>query len=408
MSCRNLQYIINILIFLFFSIIITIKNSYYIAPLGLVIISLIYITINFKKIKIDKPTKYYIFSAVAYYLVALIVALINKDTIPSSFKADHFLLLSIPVLLLLARYSINLHIITIIFPISCIIYGITAIYNIFVLDIYRAFSFIHFIPAGAIIMTMVLFCITLGLNALHQKKMLLGCFTILAAIIGLIGNILTGSRGTWLIFPVAILLLIAIYGKSLKRYIPIISSALLSLIVIASFIPQSGIQERYKAAVSDITQYIDGTNKETSIGMRFELWKSALDGIREKPLLGWGKQGMIEKRIQQSTEDEFPSTLDEYPHTHNQFLEQTFYRGIIGLIVLIVFIYTILSHFIRSYKTTLSSEKKVIALLGIINIMAMLSFSLSDALLRGKEYAMFFYISNILFYAMLAQSVVVD
>lgn len=400
MPINRLSSIINLFLFLFFITVITIKNAYYIAPLILVLIAIVYLITHYKTIYIDKSVKYYIVAALTYYVISLLVAIINHDSIPHSFKADHFLLLSIPLLLFFIQYKPSLKVLSLAFATAAILAGLLAIYNKFFLGIERAFESIHPIPVAAVIMTLVLYCITLGLYFLKQGSRKIASFLIIAAIIGLVGNILTGSRSTWLIFPVAIILLFWVYAKSLKRFMIPFSFGLISLIVIASLIPQSGIQQRYQAAVSDITQYFDGTKKETSIGMRFELWRSALDGIKEKPLLGWGKDGMDEKRLQQSTEDKYPEIIKNFPHTHNLFLEQTFYRGFIGLFVLILLLYVISNYFITTYRNSSNEKKKVIAFLGIINILSLLSFSLSDALLRGKEYAMFFYISNIIFYAM--------
>ncbi|KGQ33299.1 O-antigen ligase [Gallibacterium genomosp. 2] len=400
MLIDRLSPIINLFIFLFFITVITIKNAYYIAPLILVLIAIVYLITHYKTIYIDKSVKYYIVAALAYYAVSLLVAIINHDSIPHSFKPDHFLLLSIPLLLLFIQYKPSLKGLSLTFATAAILSGLLAIYNKFFLGIERAFESIHPIPVAAVIMTLVLYCITLAFYFLRQGNIKIASFLLIAATIGLAGNILTGSRGTWLIFPVAIILLFWIYAKSLKRFIIPFSVSLISLIIIAGLIPQSGIQQRYHAAVSDITLYFNGTKKETSIGMRFELWRSALDGIKEKPLLGWGKDGMDEKRLQQSTEGKYPTIIKNFPHTHNLFIEQTFYRGFLGLFVLLLFLCIISYYFIITYRNSCNEKNKVIAFLGIINILSLFSFSLSDALLRGKEYAMFFYISNIIFYAM--------
>lgn len=400
MPINRLSSIINLFIFLFFITVITIKNAYYIAPLILVLIAIVYLITHYKTIYIDKSVQYYIVAALAYYVISLLVAIINHDSIPHSFKPDHFLLLSIPLLLFFIQYKPSLKVLSLAFATAAILAGLLAIYNKFVLGIGRAFDEINPIPVAAVIMTLVLYCITLGFYFLKQGSRKIAIFLLIAATIGLVGNILTGSRGTWLIFPVVIILLFWVYAKSLKRFIIPFSFGLISLIVIAGLIPQSGIQQRYQAAVDNITQYFNGTNAQTSIGVRLDLYKGAWYAIQEKPLLGWGKQGMLNKRIQQASDGTIPYYNKTFSHSHNQFLEQTYYRGFIGLFVLLLFIYTCLRYFILRYKILSDEDKKTIALLGIINILSMISFNLSDALLRGKEYAMFFYISNIIFYAM--------
>lgn len=400
MLIDRLSPIINLFIFLFFITVITIKNAYYIAPLILVLIAIVYLITHYKTIYIDKSVKYYIVAALAYYAVALLVALINHDSIPHSFKADHFLLLSIPLLLLFIQYRPNLKVLSVSFATAAIFSGLLSIYNKFFLGIERAFEEINPIPVAAIIMILVLYCITLGFYFLKQSKIKTAIFLLTAATIGLVGNILTGSRGTWLIFPVAILILFGVYAKSLKKFLIPFSLFLIVIIITSIFIPQTGIQKRYQEAINNITEYNNDINKRSSIGNRLDLYKGALYAIQEKPILGWGKQGMLNKRVQQAINGTIPYYLKDYTHSHNQFIEQTYYRGFIGLFVLLLFIYTCLRYFILRYKILSDEDKKTIALLGVINILSMISFNLSDALLRGKEYAMFFYISNIIFYAM--------
>ncbi|MCW9710206.1 O-antigen ligase family protein [Avibacterium sp. 21-586] len=397
---NSLSYTINLLLFIFFSTLINIKNAYYIAPSILFLISILYISVYKSEITISKYVKYYIFSAIGYYLISFVVAFINGDAIPNSFKSDHFLILSIPIILLIWKYKPTFNFMALVFGVSSFIYGISAIYNKFFIGIERAFSYIHPIPAGAIIMTVSLYCFIFGIDYLRVNKKLLAILMLCSASVGLLGNILTGSRGTWMIFPVAIIVLSFHYRKYLKHIVIPFLSSILALVIIASFIPQTGIQKRYNEAISDVTQYFDGINKETSIGMRFELWRSAFQGIKERPLLGWGKNGMDEKRLEQSKSADFPSIIKDFPHTHNLFIEQAFYRGMIGLFFLVLFIYTLGFYYIKMYKEAKDEEKKLIALLGIINVLALLSFSLSDALLRLKEYAMFFYMCNVIFYAM--------
>lgn len=109
---------------------------------------------------------------------------------------------------------------------------------------------------------------------------------------------------------------------------------------------------------------------------------------------------MLNKRHEQAESGVIPNYTKDYTHSHNQFIEQTYHRGIVGLFVLLLLIYTFLKYFINIYKSSSVEDRKIIGLLGIINILGLISFNLTDALLINKEYAMFFYMCNVVFYAM--------
>lgn len=398
---NKLQSFVNFLIFAFFITVVTIKNSYYITSLVLLVISIVYIAIYYKNIYLNKSIKNYILAILFYYSISFLVAILNKESLIHSYKSDHFLLLSIPLLIFFKNQLINIKFFSFISGISCIICTSFVIYNKFFLHITRGYEEINVIPTAAVIMTLALFNLTFSFYFYYRKSFRLSFFTLLASIIGLLGTLLTGSRGSWLIFPVGLIILSIIYWKSSKKLILSFAFMLISLLITSLLIPQTDIQKRYQLAISNITQYFSNTNKQTSVGIRLDLYKSAIYAIQEKPLLGWGKEGMQEKRKQQVKEGIIPSYIAQYSHSHNQFLEQAFYRGLIGLFVLLFLFYTFFRYFFISYKNMTLDSQKVIAILGILNILACISFNLTDALLRGKEYAMFFYISNLLLYAML-------
>ncbi|MFU2078553.1 O-antigen ligase family protein [Avibacterium endocarditidis] len=395
-------YSINVLVLCFFLVLLSIKRSYYVAPAILALFSFVYIFYTYKSIGYEYDAKKYVKFSLLYYIVGLFVATLNGDAIPSSFKADHFLLLSIPILFLLIRYRPSFKFLTIVFGVSCLFYGIQALYNKFYLELDRAFDLdiINPIPAAAIMMTVTLYCIVLGFHYLEKKEVKIGLFLLFSSCIGLLGNIATGSRGSWIVFPFVIFFLFFKYKKSLKRVVYSFFMFLISIIIVVSIIPQFGVTKRYQAALDNITQYVDDSNAYSSVGVRFDLYKGAWYAIQEKPILGWGRDGMLHKRHEQAESGVIPNYTKDYTHSHNQFIEQTYHRGIVGLFVLLLLIYTFLKYFIDVYKNSSVEDRKVIALLGIINILGLIFFNLTDSLLINKEYAMFFYMCNVIFYAL--------
>ncbi|TNH05756.1 O-antigen ligase family protein, partial [Pasteurellaceae bacterium Phil11] len=356
---NQLKHTINLLIFSFFTTILLIRKSYYIPPLILLLIAIFFIAKFHKQIDIPNKIKIYSMVCISYSLLALFIAIIHNDPIPSSFKAETFAALTVPIIILFSYTNLNLKIIALSLSSATILAGCKAIYDKFVLGLERALSesAVHVVITGGIVMTMAMLCCAISIYYLSQKHYKNAIVTGFAAIMGVLASILTGSRGSWLVFPFIIILLFIVYWKSLKKAIPIIGICLISGITILALSPDTGISKRYHQAIYDITHYAEQTEKTTSIGMRFELWKSAWYGFLEKPILGWGKAGMFEAKKQQVEQNIIiPYTLSPHlTHAHNQFLEQMFFRGLLGLLVLLAILFIPLIHFINSFRQTMSS-----------------------------------------------------
>ena len=109
---------------------------------------------------------------------------------------------------------------------------------------------------------------------------------------GIVGSLLSTARGGWVALPFLLVVILYIYRHSLsKRFF----LTFFGIIVVASIgisqMPNNRIMERINVAQKDIQLYLDKNNGNTSLGARFEMWKSALEMAKEKPLFGWGIQG---------------------------------------------------------------------------------------------------------------------
>ncbi len=86
------------------------------------------------------------------------------------------------------------------------------------------------------------------------------------------------------------------------------------------------------------SQYTPGpANKGLSLAVgRVPYWEAAIQGIREKPFLGWGKGAFPAYFQQLSQQDSKILTIPS--HTHNLFFEILFQRGLLGFLGLLLFI----------------------------------------------------------------------
>ena len=139
-------------------------------------------------------------------------------------------------------------------------------------------------------------------------------------------------------------------------------------------------------------------NGNTSLGARFEMWKSALEMAKEKPLFGWGIQGATEKRKLDTKEKIVTGDIGQFTHAHNQYLDDLSKRGIVGLLALLAVLLIPLLAFMKGLKTT-NDEIKLIATLGIAHILSVMIYGLSQGFLTHNSGTIFYFFLTIVFYA---------
>ncbi|MGF1789123.1 O-antigen ligase family protein [Photobacterium profundum] len=156
----------------------------------------------------------------------------------------------------------------------------------------------------------------------------------LALILSLSAIILTETRGIWLGFIVtaAIILLLKAKNNGISwKYATIGLAAFISI----GFIVKPQIEQRIEQTQTEISTITSG-NLNTSIGLRFQMWKLAPDMLRDNYILGLGnkhalrfselyKQGIISKAL----------FSFQPAHYHNQYLDKLIKTGIIGLFLLL-------------------------------------------------------------------------
>lgn len=324
-----------------------------------------------------------------YTLSALSIYFIHPEQF-RLLKADLIPLLVIPIIYAVFSSSIITKQILIIFAVGAIMIGLVGAYDKYVLALPRALIERQpIIPAGGAAMILGLFCLSAA--AAYKSRTKYCLFFIVAAIFGVFGSVLTGSRGTWL--PLLIMIWVFAYKFSERRWHWFVTFIVVfvGLTAVVYFIPQTGVQARMAEAYYDIAQYFQGGNQATSIGLRFEFWKSALDGFIQRPWFGWGDQYQQLKDSQLAQGLIIKEAADEYfTHAHNQFLENMVKKGLLGLLALLALLLVPLRFYVSALKNSSSDEGKLLAELGIVLVLSTCLFSLSDVFL-GLQLGMVFY-----------------
>ena len=397
---------INVFVGFFFLSALTFQGGYNVAPMALMLLGLGYsVYCLFKKMPfaLTKEAKWLIWTLLFYFSVFVLSWLIHDGKIRELDNPSRVLLF-IPVLLLLLHIPPRLNMVLYAIPLGSMIAGITAIYDKLVLHSEMAFSSrIMHIQGGDISMSLGMFSFAIGFYFFQKTQLKLTALCIFAALCGVLGSILSTARGGWVGVPFILIFMLWTYRQYLsKRFF----LGLFSILVIAGFgvsqLPNNRIAERIAAAEHDISAYLQKNDGSTSVGARFDMWKSALLMAQEKPLLGWGVQGVSEKRKQQFEQGLISEYASIFNHAHNQYFDDLSKRGIVGLLALIGVFLVPFCVFWRDLKSA-NAELKLAGLLGVVHILSVMFYGLSQGFFSHNSGNIFYFFLVIVFYAFTKQ-----
>lgn len=136
----------------------------------------------------------------------------------------------------------------------------------------------------------------------------------------------------WLFFTI-----IRLRDKSAHLLKPLIfiGGGLLIIFVAVSVFFQNTLTDRLtqeSTVLEKLVQGEFGSIPYTSIGVRINSWRAALEWIEERPLVGWGSEG---RGLVMDHTPWFPTEIKErFGHLHNYFLEVWVAYGLLGIFVI--------------------------------------------------------------------------
>lgn len=243
----------------------------------------------------------------------------------------------------------------------------------------RAMGYTHVIQFGNIAMLTGLFCLAgLGWAGVQDRRKLWMALLLLGAIGGVLGSLFSGSRGGWVGLPLVLLVLYRAYSEYFSRTLKIALPLLLLVGAVGIYhVPQLGVQPRVHAAFNDIRLYKEG-NVDTSLGARFEMWRAAVQLIAQKPLLGWGELQYSGALKELADQGKVHPIVTQFGHPHNEVLNATAKRGILGLAALLALYLVPLRLFGRGLRSP-DLTQRALATAGTLLPVAYIDFGLSQA-----------------------------
>lgn len=290
-----------------------------------------------------------------------------------------------------------------------IIGGIVGTYGYFILHAPRAYPDPYmYIQAGDMSMTLGLLSL-IGLFSSLLAKSGYRIILVLGAIGGIWGSLISGSRGGWLILLPALMFLCYLFRTKISKKV-LLSTVTVAIVAVVTAVatPQTGIFQRYVDMKQDVHHY-EHNKVNTSLGLRFNMWKGAWVAIQEKPLVGWGTAGAQAHKQEQVKEGILVKEAAEFNHVHNQLLNDWYERGLFGLLAGLGILVIPGMWFVRNIaRYSIDSEPFIIATAGFIHVVAAFSYGLSQGFLEHNSGNIFYFFTLMLTLSLLWQSLQIN
>lgn len=221
---------------------------------------------------------------------------------------------------------------------------------------------------------LVLFSI--GWNEASDKKVI--AIKILVACAGLYAAYLAQVRGGWVAVPVFLLL-----GFAAMKTIPTTKKmagiALILMVLIGTSVSSGIVKSGIAAARSDLKHYIDGDDLNTSIGIRFQLWRGSWIIFRENPVFGVGLEQFDESLHKLAARGVITPAAAIQPHSHNDLLFHMATLGMVGGGAILALYFVPAVYFVRKLHSA-ERETRTVATMGLMLTFGFFIFGLTDVL----------------------------
>ncbi|WP_261816467.1 O-antigen ligase family protein [Vibrio gallicus] len=345
------------------------------------------------KNKFDKDAKLIAISFFGYFACTLISLILLGGSF-GNLDAPSRAILILPALLLVLAAKPNPKALIWGIVIGSALVGLIALYHHLVLHV-RPLSVWQFmvIQAGDIAMSMGLFAVVV---AFHLKRshahFLVTTLAFIGGGLGMLASLLSGARGGWVLSPFILLFILWCYRKEIGIKAKIIS--ILGLVIVGYF-SYPMVEKRVDIAVKEVSSYITSNTSYTSVGTRFDLWKSGAYAFIKNPIFGTGYEQREQTKLNAIQDGWATKAILKHSRLHNSYIEEASVKGTIGIIVLLFFFGAPLWVFGKGYL----ANQNIYALLGVVHIISTMGYCLTQNFINHHSGMLFYIAFIVLFYA---------
>jgi O-antigen ligase len=250
----------------------------------------------------------------------------------------------------------------------------------------QAFNLIHFSDTALILGFLSLFSI----NLIERDRLLILAFKLCGFVAGIYMSVQSGERGGWLAIPVLILVWVLVHSKE-RRLLKIGATVVLTLSAILlgySFLDV--VHHRIDSVFEDLNNYSKGS-KDTSIGVRLQLWQAAVSLFIANPFFGVGPNEFSQAMPVFRASGLLTPYAANFGNSevHNEILAKCAGTGLFGLLSILSVHLVPVIIFWRSTSSTITAVK-IGSFMGICLVFGFFIFGLTVEIFNLKMTAAFF------------------
>lgn len=197
--------------------------------------------------------------------------------------------------------------------------------------------------------------------------------------LGLMASLITQSKGGWPLIPVILIwVLVEDFWRASRRGRLWFFIVGFPFVCLLPFMPLDTALSRIKsAATATVTWFQTGEVVEGSADARLELWRFGLSIWPEKPWLGHGRDGVVQRMHEKIAQNEVHPWVKNLTGLHNEPIQLLAEQGLVGLLSWAMIFAASVLVFGRAYLQR-NRVQKVLGQAGLITVTASLIFGLSD------------------------------
>jgi len=253
----------------------------------------------------------------------------------------------------------------------------------------RPAGFSNAITTGDLLLCLGFLCMAAVVDLRGTRLRYLGLAGLAA---GVMGSVLTGTRGSALALLLAVLLLIRYASTLGVRRVRAVVALSLALAGASYLTPQTGVANRVAEAVSDVELYTSGASAFTNVGIRLALWKEASLQIRAHPLFGVDKLRAKNEEKQLVDAGLVDPVVLEMPHYHNDALQVLVTGGVTGLTIWLATLVAPFVFFLRQLGVgaAAGAQRRGLALAGALVVLGYVGFGLTEVIFWSTQASLFY------------------
>lgn len=199
---------------------------------------------------------------------------------------------------------------------------------------------------------------------------------------GLVATLQSGTRGALLAIPVFVAIYLISRGIRLSMKSILGSFALGILVIAGAYISNSTVQNRMQEMATEVTTFDQG-NRDTSTGIRWQLYSAAVEIIAEHPIFGVGTGGYALQMAPMVAAGKITPIAAEYGRgeVHNDLLKKTADMGIFGLTALMA-VYLVPFWMFQKASRSDSMQIRRAGVMGMLFVSGFIVFGLTAEVLN--------------------------